>query len=86
MRVELPGAEVAEEPVHALQRRLDVAVTVAERELQAFVGVCVPEGQLAVVLRGMQGAGREAEREGCEPLQEQPALRKVVISEESGHE
>lgn len=58
----LARAEVSQEPVHALERRLDVAVAIAERKVQALVGVGVPETEVTIVLRCMEGAGRQAER------------------------
>lgn len=82
----LPSAEVAQEPVHALKRRLDIAVAITERDVQTFVGMGVPETELAIVLRSMESAGRQAERQGREALEEQAALGDCVISEESGHE
>ena len=67
-------------------RRLDVAVAITEGDVQTFVGMGVPETELTIVLRSMEGAGRQTQRQGREALEEQAALGNCVISEESGHE
>ena len=82
----LAGTEVSQEPVHALERRLDIAVAIAECKVKALVGVGVPETEMTIVLRCMEGAGRQAERQCGQAFEEQAALGDCVISEESGHE
>jgi len=51
------GAEVAEQPVHALDRRLDVAAAIAEGGAETFVGVCVAKREMKHVARLSGGDG-----------------------------
>ena len=81
----LSSPEVAQEPVHALQGRLDVSLAVAERDAQAFFGVGVAEGEMRVA-GGLGCSGREAHRQGGETLQQQAAMRYDLIRDDLGHE
>lgn len=81
----LSGSKVAQKPVHALQGRLDVAVTVAESDAQAFFGVGVAEGEMRIALCGLGCGRREPQRQRGKAFEQQAAMRYDLIPDGIRH-